>query len=118
MLDLTKQSTDDPKEVRIYPKGLEAMGKIERPHLGMKMYAVDQRTRECEEAKYKTVSLPVTSVPNNKMNLIKQTEMVHTAVHMQVVFDTGKYYCWAINKKSAVRKFVRALRQAMEAAGR
>lgn len=101
---------DKQIEIRNYPKGLEAMGKIERPHLGMRMYAVDQRTRECQQVELKTVTFkPVRTV--KKIRGVEQ--MVAENLHAEVRFDAGKWYCWAINEKNAVRKYFKALRAAM-----
>jgi hypothetical protein len=100
-----KLNSDRTEQVVTFPKKMQGMGEIERPHLGMKLFGVDSKTGIAEEVKFKASSLTQKRVPQNKMVLVRQLDLVKTEDHHQVVLDPNKWYVWSINKSNAERKY-------------
>lgn len=100
---LDKIHQDNTAQVIQFPRQKQDMGFNERPHIGMVLYAVDQKTGIAEEAKYKAVSLP------SKRDL---DDLVTEETRKQLIVESDKWYVWCINKKNAERKFFKMLKEA------
>lgn len=99
---LVQDKTGD--EIR-FPKALKGMGEIQRPHAGMSMWEVDPKTLKSVKVHYKVTSLPVKRTGKSKAAVRAQIVLPQSEVHHQVVFDSNKFYCWAINADNALKKF-------------
>lgn len=110
-LDPIKPKVDDTADVIKYPKTIIGMGEINRPHAGMILFACDLKTNEVEQVKIKMTSLPMVRSSKNKAALVAQNVLTQKETHNQVIFDSGKWYVWSINKTNAEKKFQRFLKQ-------
>lgn len=110
-LDPIKPQIDDTADVIKFPKSMQGMGEINRPHAGMTCYACDLVTHKIEPVKIKQTTLPQVRTSKNKMALVAQNVLTQKEVHNQVIFDPKKWYVWAINEKNANKKFQRFLKQ-------
>jgi len=109
-MDLEGQIKQDNTHQEIqFPKKLNALGSNKKPHSGTFLFAVNIKSGKAELVKMKATSLPMKEIPRNKMNIVRQIELVNTKIHHQVIVDETKWYVWAINAKNAERKFKRMI---------
>jgi len=97
-----------------YPKTQIGMPPMNKPHAGMTLWAINVKTFEIDKAKYEAVSLPkkettINPLPMKRLtgNLAKRSQLTieREAVHMRVQAKEGIYYCWALNKRTAINRF-------------
>lgn len=88
---------DKTEQVVQFPKSVQYLPPVRRPHKGLKMWSVGYKT--IEEIKPTISSMPVKTYSNGLKNQV---------IHHEVAFDPKRYYCWAINKRKAWDKFLKA----------
>lgn len=103
--------TDNTEERIKYPKLKQKVFDDRRPHLGMKMFCVNQKTGKASVVKIKTSSIPIEMKPANDLMAVSQNQLPRTEVRSEVHVDKWDWFCWAINAKNAEKKYQQKLKE-------
>ena len=109
-----KQIQDNTEQQIKFPKAKQFIKPMPKPHRGMVLWEIDQKTMQVEKAKYRISSIPVkeetlNDVPRiaRKRGIAKMSHMTleSTNIHHEVDIRENCWYVWAVNKKNAIKQY-------------
>jgi hypothetical protein len=114
--DPDQPHADNTEQIIKLPKTRTAFAQA-KPHNGMFLFGIEIATGKCEQVKFEVSSLPHKAKNKNPLPGKRFTEPLaeksqlmieRTQINHRVTAKEGYWYVWAINTKSALKKFKKA----------
>ncbi len=105
----SKLDQDKVEDIYQFHKTVKKKGSINRPHAGMKLFAVSFDTYKASPVVFEQATLPV---PSNQHKVMERLQLAlpNDQIHYKVTVDERMWYVWSINADNAERKFKKYLK--------